>query len=409
MSQDHQKSHPPSIEELMNKTRGADDKAFDFDDLDPATPSNPNATNVDPLDDDDFFAQLDKANHAHDTADLGADLDFGASATPSHTGTADSLMSEFSAEAHAAPPSAHSPTSAQSDDVGIHAPQNLQGAQSFDALSHDPNLSHSTYTPGGDLDAKMDAQVDAKDISVTALGAAGATLASKAKSNKTAKPKKPLFGGLFTKKPKLVDTGLEPLSKTTGSKANLSNDIFADTNAAVNDNANGAPKDANQGNIKNSLLVKKPKAPKGDAGNSNLLKYIVLAALAAILLLVLAYWLNNQGNTPTPAPAPAPVVQPAPEPTPEAAPQSEDATSFLPQGEAEQIDVDAILNAEVPQDETLIKEEIDRLHDKDTQLAEQAKILDEQLGGIEKLSQAQEEQIKLLEEQIKLLEAQKQK
>lgn len=71
------------------------------------------------------------------------------------------------------------------------------------------------------------------------------------------------------------------------------------------------------------------------------------------------------------------------------------------------IDVNAITQGEIPEDPALIKEEIDRLNDKDGQFAEQAKLIDEQLKMMQDLTKAKEEQIALLEAQIAQLEKEK--
>ena len=71
------------------------------------------------------------------------------------------------------------------------------------------------------------------------------------------------------------------------------------------------------------------------------------------------------------------------------------------------VNPDEILNAEVPNDPALVKEEIDRLKDTDTRLNEQGKIAEEQLTVMEELTTAKAEQIALLEAQIKELEKQK--
>ena len=71
------------------------------------------------------------------------------------------------------------------------------------------------------------------------------------------------------------------------------------------------------------------------------------------------------------------------------------------------VDPDEILNATIPTDPTLIKEEIDRLTDKDAQITEQEKLIQDQLTLMEDLTTAKAEQIALLEAQIAELEKQK--
>ena len=66
---------------------------------------------------------------------------------------------------------------------------------------------------------------------------------------------------------------------------------------------------------------------------------------------------------------------------------------------------DAILNAPLPETDSLAKEEIDRLEDERQRLAEQEKLAAEQLAMNKQLTEMKEEQIALLEEQIAQLEA----
>lgn len=68
-------------------------------------------------------------------------------------------------------------------------------------------------------------------------------------------------------------------------------------------------------------------------------------------------------------------------------------------------DPDAILNAPLPENDSLAKEEIDRLEDERQRLAEQEKLAAEQLAMNKQLTEMKEEQIALLEEQIAQLEA----
>lgn len=68
-------------------------------------------------------------------------------------------------------------------------------------------------------------------------------------------------------------------------------------------------------------------------------------------------------------------------------------------------DPDAILNAPLPETDSLAKEEIDRLADERKRLAEQEKLAAEQLTMNKQLTEMKAEQIALLEEQIAQLEA----
>ena len=66
---------------------------------------------------------------------------------------------------------------------------------------------------------------------------------------------------------------------------------------------------------------------------------------------------------------------------------------------------DAILNAALPETDSLAKEEIDRLEDERNRLAEQEKLAAEQLTMNKQLTDMKAEQITLLEQQIAQLEA----
>lgn len=165
------------------------------------------------------------------------------------------------------------------------------------------------------------------------------------------------------------------------------------------------------------------KTPKSDltkiAGDKKNLNLIILGAITALLLLVAAWFLANS-DTPTQTPAtPEPVATaPATEPdqtaitepvadTPEPTADTNISTDTPQIDTAPKVNAEAIVNAQIPEDPALIKEEIDRLKDKDAQLSEQAKLIDEQLSTLEELTSAKEEQIKLLEAQIEQLESQK--
>ncbi|MGP5202322.1 hypothetical protein ACTXKB_06135 [Psychrobacter aquimaris] len=68
-------------------------------------------------------------------------------------------------------------------------------------------------------------------------------------------------------------------------------------------------------------------------------------------------------------------------------------------------DAEAILNAALPETDSLAKEEIDRLEDERKRLAEQEKLAAEQLTMNKQLTDMKAEQIALLEQQIAQLEA----
>lgn len=68
-------------------------------------------------------------------------------------------------------------------------------------------------------------------------------------------------------------------------------------------------------------------------------------------------------------------------------------------------DSEAILNASLPETDSLAKEEVDRLEDERQRLVEQEKLAVEQVQMNKKLTDMKAEQIKLLEQQIAQLEA----
>ena len=68
-------------------------------------------------------------------------------------------------------------------------------------------------------------------------------------------------------------------------------------------------------------------------------------------------------------------------------------------------DPEVILNAPLPETDSLAKEEIDRLEDERQRLAEQEKLAAEQLAMNKQLTEMKAEQIALLEQQIAQLEA----
>ena len=70
-------------------------------------------------------------------------------------------------------------------------------------------------------------------------------------------------------------------------------------------------------------------------------------------------------------------------------------------------DPEAILNAPLPETDSLAKEEIDRLEDESKRLAEQEKLATEQITMTKKLTDMKAEQIELLEQQIAQLETDK--
>lgn len=182
-------------------------------------------------------------------------------------------------------------------------------------------------------------------------------------------------------------------------------------------------KDKSKGKKDADVFSKAPQKTKLTVKKQDLNKPIVLilGVMGVILVLGLLWVFMGKSEEPTPVPEPTPVETqaPTPEPTPEVAPETseapaetagataENADTPAPTGDFTPIDADAIVQAEIPDDPTLIKEEIDRLADENSRLLDQAKDIDGILSDTEKLTAAKEEQIALLEAQIAQLEAQK--
>lgn len=150
---------------------------------------------------------------------------------------------------------------------------------------------------------------------------------------------------------------------------------------------------------------------------------LILAVVGVLLVLGLLWVFLGQSDAPAEPPAPteaASVVESAPtevapEETAEPAPTESSTENTAPSEntapteantEFTKIDADAIVQAEIPDDPALIKEEIDRLADENSRLIDQAKDIDGLLSDTQKLTSAKEEQIALLEAQIAQLEAQ---
>lgn len=88
-------------------------------------------------------------------------------------------------------------------------------------------------------------------------------------------------------------------------------------------------------------------------------------------------------------------------------PESQQITTDQESATATVPDPEKILTADIPQDEALIKEEIDRLNDQEQQLVAQEQMLSEQVDTMSQLTDKKAEQIALLEKQIAQLEAKK--
>lgn len=268
---------------------------------------------------------------------------------------------------------------------------------------------------------------------VAGVGAGVGMVASQVSDNAkdTAKKSKGFFSGRFGKK-------TTPTNKKTDTQENFTETLLASKNAkkglfSSRQNKKEKPAVATP---TDESLAKKDKAPFGfgkktakpastpkavspDAKKKN---QLLLGALACVALLgLVAYlFLNNSSTittptpvattTPPPAPAPtesAPVATTAPDATAQTNATANGGESILPSTTTPNVNPDEILNAEIPSDPALVKEEIDRLNDTSAKLDEQGKIIKEQLTIMEDLTTAKAEQIALLEKQIAELEKQK--
>lgn len=225
-----------------------------------------------------------------------------------------------------------------------------------------------------------------------------------------------------------LDLGNPSLSKS--SQSNLGFDDGFDDNVAQT----ALPtKKSFFGKKSASKLTKIPKQADQTASKAINLNFIIIGAVVSLLLLVGAYLLaSGDDSTPTTA------VQVTSEPSTTAPADTTETLSVTDNLDSDTsadsvaidnapadntpddtapadtmpidmpiVNADEIVNASIPDDHALIKEEIDRLKDKDAQLAEQAQLIDEQLATLAQLTDAKEEQIRLLEAQIAHLESQK--
>lgn len=259
---------------------------------------------------------------------------------------------------------------------------------------------------------------------VAGVGAAGITAATAAVSatdapvntaNNTSQKPKSVFGGLFDKKEKTTKPAATKLAKETTIKPKKEKVVKTTTTT----NLNPTPK-------KNNKLL------------PLILGLLVLGGLAA--------WLFSQimdkapepkpvAVAPVAKPTPAPVVQPvsavatvtatstttamsAPvttvvaDSTPTATAVSTTTTTTTTETTAKSVEKNLIkpediLAKPIPADPALAKEEMDKLTDQSARLAEQEKMMEDQLKMTKELSDKKAERIALLEQQVAQLEAQK--
>lgn len=168
-----------------------------------------------------------------------------------------------------------------------------------------------------------------------------------------------------------------------------------------------------------STAFAKTQTPKSKVG----LKILLAAGL--LLLLAVGYLFWSSSATPLfDSPASPQASSPTDDPAPIVADEviKDDATplradnlngnedtmagSTLPINDtAVSADPNAIINAPIPTSDSVAKEEIDRLNDEQSRLAEQEALALEQIEMTQDLSDMKAEQIKLLEQQIAQLEA----
>ncbi len=366
-------------------------------------PTQKNPTNIEDWSDDDFFKQLEEStSQKNDTDEFGEIFEFDDTKTSAND--LDDILQDFeqidltSNQSGTADDSFHMDFGQDSLEQNrleknSSLEQNIGASDDF-AVAQNVGTQQDNQTNAAqsiDIDTLGSNHLDADtlpNINTTAADPAADKLAASLDNLSANSPEpEPIVPAAPAKKSLFGSNKKQPRQKKSS---------FGTAKKSTNANAN---------------LSKIANSPKS-------LNLIILGAVIALLLLVAAWFLANSDDaptSPTEAPAPAQVATPAePAQQDSAAQPATDSTAestaesiVAPVADDALVNAEAILNAEIPQDEALIKEEIDRLKDKDSQLAEQAKLIDEQLATLDQLTAAKEEHIKLLEAQIEQLEAQK--
>ena len=123
----------------------------------------------------------------------------------------------------------------------------------------------------------------------------------------------------------------------------------------------------------------------------------IAGGLVLLIVLFLAYqWLFSSNPQPVKAPETAVSTKPA---VIAEQPAAESVTATDP--DTIQLVNEDLLNAAVPQDQSLAKEEVAKLEDIQTQLNDQQQMLSTQHSQADELIRLKEEQIQLLEAQLK--------
>ena len=131
--------------------------------------------------------------------------------------------------------------------------------------------------------------------------------------------------------------------------------------------------------------------------NSPKLLVGIAGGLVLLIVLFLAYqWLFSSNTQPVKAPETAVSTKPA---VIAEQPAAESVTA-ADQDTIQLVNED-LLNAAVPQDQSLAKEEVAKLEDIQTQLNDQQQMLSTQYSQADELIRLKEEQIQLLEAQLK--------
>ena len=131
--------------------------------------------------------------------------------------------------------------------------------------------------------------------------------------------------------------------------------------------------------------------------NSPKLLVGIAGGLVLLIVLFLAYqWLFSSNTQPVKAPETVVSTKPA---VIAEQPAAESVTATDP--DTIQLVNEDLLNAAVPQDQSLAKEEVAKLEDIQTQLNDQQQILSTQHSQADELIRLKEEQIQLLEAQLK--------
>ena len=131
--------------------------------------------------------------------------------------------------------------------------------------------------------------------------------------------------------------------------------------------------------------------------NSPKLLVGIAGGLVLLIVLFLAYqWLFSSNPQPVKAPETAVSTKPA---VIAEQPAAESVTATDP--DTIQLVNEDLLNAAVPQDQSLAKEEVAKLEDIQTQLNDQQQMLSTQHSQADELIRLKEEQVQLLEAQLK--------